>query len=49
MPCRRSIVGRIYKAKRWAKRFGRGRAIRKVKGGYKIVARLRRKRKTRTY
>lgn len=37
MPCKkRTIVGRIYKTKRWAKRWAGGRVIRKVKGGYRI-------------
>jgi len=37
MPCaRRSPVGKVYRSKRWAKRWAKGRPIRKVKGGYKI-------------
>lgn len=36
MPCRRTIVGRVYKSKRWAKRFAKGRKIRKTKKGYRI-------------
>ena len=30
-------VGKIYRSKKWAKRWAAGRPIRKVKGGYKIL------------
>lgn len=33
----RTNVGKVYRAKRWAKRWARGRPVRKVKGGYKIL------------
>lgn len=33
---RRSNVGRVYKQKRWAKRFAAGRPVQRVKGGYRI-------------
>lgn len=37
MPCgKKSLVGRTYRSKRWAKRFAQGRPVRKVKKGYKI-------------
>jgi len=36
--CARSLVGRVYKSKRWAKRFADGRPIKKVKNGWKILA-----------
>lgn len=36
MPCKRTVVGKKYKSKKWAKRWAKGRPIRKVKGGYKI-------------
>lgn len=34
----RTLVGRVFKAERWAKRWARGRPIRKVKGGWQILA-----------
>lgn len=36
--------GKVYRSKRWAKRFGKGRKIRKVKGGYRIGKKKRRRR-----
>lgn len=33
---KRTLVGRTYKRKRWAKRWARGRPTRKVKKGYRI-------------
>jgi hypothetical protein len=37
MPCgRRSLVGRTYRSKMWARRWAMGRPVRKVRGGYKI-------------
>lgn len=36
---RRSLIGRIYRSKKWAKRWARGRPVRKVKGGYRICRR----------
>lgn len=37
MGCRKkSLVGRVYRSKRWAKRWAKDRPIRKVKGGWKI-------------
>jgi hypothetical protein len=31
-----SLVGRVYRSKRWAKRWAKGRSVRKVVGGWKI-------------
>lgn len=37
MACgRRSLVGRTYRSKRWARRWAKGRPVAKVKGGYRI-------------
>lgn len=33
----RTNVGKVYRQKRWAKRWAIGRPIRKVKGGWKIM------------
>ena len=35
-PCRKTVVGKTYKKKRWAKRFAHGRPVRHVKSGYRI-------------
>ena len=43
MPCKKTVVGKTYKAKKWAKRFGKGRPVRKVKGGFKIYPKKRKK------
>jgi len=32
----RSNLGKVYRLKKWAVRFAKGRPVRKVKGGYKI-------------
>lgn len=56
----RSNLGNVYKTKRWAERFARGRPVRRVPGGWKIyagrkktkgviVARKRRKSSRKTY
>lgn len=38
MPCgARTNVGKIYRSKRWAKRWAKGRPVKKVPGGYKIM------------
>jgi len=34
----RTNVGRIYRSKRWAKRWAKGRRVKKVTGGYKIMS-----------
>ena len=39
----RSNLGRVYERKSWAVRWARGRPIRKVPGGWKIMAKKRRK------
>lgn len=39
----RSNLGRVYKRKSWADRWARGRPVRKVPGGFKIMAKRRRK------
>jgi hypothetical protein len=36
-----SNVGKTFKSKRWARRWAKGRPVRKVKGGWKIYARKR--------
>jgi hypothetical protein len=36
---KRSLVGRIFKIKRWALRWAKGRSVRKVAGGWKILSR----------
>jgi len=37
MPCpRRTVVGRVFRSKRWARRWAKGRPVSKVVGGYKI-------------
>lgn len=41
----RSNLGKVYKRKSWAKRWARGRPIKKVPGGWKIMAKRRKKRK----
>ncbi len=33
---RRTVVGRTFKKKRWARRWAKGRKVAKVKGGYTI-------------
>jgi len=30
-------VGKVFRAKRWAKRWAEGRPVKKVKGGWKIM------------
>lgn len=38
MPRRaRTNVGKIYRSKRWAKRWAKGRPVKKVQGGYEIM------------
>lgn len=32
-----TCVGKVYKDKRWAKRFAPGHSLKKVKGGYKVL------------
>jgi hypothetical protein len=37
MSCgKKSLVGRVYRSKRWAKRFAQGRPVKKTKGGWRI-------------
>ena len=42
----KSNVGNVYRSKRWAKRWARGRPIRKVPGGW-MICRGRRKKRSR--
>lgn len=32
----RTVVGKVFKEKRWAKRWAKGRPVRKVRRGYRI-------------
>ena len=41
----RSNLGKIYRSRKWAVRFAKGRPVRKVPGGYKICRKPRRKKK----
>lgn len=33
----RTVVGKVFREKRWARRWAKGRPVRKVAGGYKIM------------
>jgi len=39
----RTNLGKVYRKKSWAKRWARGRPVKKVKKGYKIMARRKRR------
>lgn len=41
MPCKKTVVGKTYRSKRWARRFAKGRPVRKTKKGYRIGKRRR--------
>ncbi len=41
-----SCVGKVYKSKKWAKRFGKGRKITPVKGGFKIGKKVKKSHRT---
>jgi len=45
----RSNLGNVYKTKAWAERWARGRPVRKVEGGWQIMAKRKQKSRRKTY